>query len=158
MSDAIVLADEQAKLFPVLRGWAHALSNLAPEQVPAAFDMALQFKKLGEDVYDNLRDKLLAAVKETGEKVTDKGSMKAMAGGFAIMAIPTKTGTDPKKFEALLRAKKLDPAIWMDSLITYKLNPTKMLRAVVSGMLSQDDVDSCAYPPAYRVQVEREGE
>ena len=45
---AIVLADEKNKLFPALQSWATALSNLAPEQVPAALDMARQINNLSE--------------------------------------------------------------------------------------------------------------
>ncbi len=71
------------------------------------------------------------------------------------MAIPTKTGTDPAKLETMLRAKGLDPIICMDTEVRYKLNPTKALRAVVGGQISQADLDSCAYDPAFRVQVAR---
>ena len=156
MSDAIVLADEKNKLFPALQGWAVALSNLQPEQVPAALDMARQMKNLSEEVHDKLRDRLLAGVKLNGVKVTEKGSLQDNVGGFKVTAIPTRTGTDPKKLETMLRAKGLDPLLCMDAEITHKFNPTKTIGAVVLGKISQADWDSCKYDPAFRVQVERE--
>lgn len=156
MSDAIVLADEKNKLFPALQGWATALSNLAPEQVPAALDMARQMKTLSEEVHNKLRDKLLEGIKVNGVRVTEKGSMQDTVGGFKVTAIPTRTGVDGKKLETLLRAKGLDPGIWMDQTISYKVNEGKLLQAAEKGKLTAADVESCRYDPAYRVQVERE--
>lgn len=154
MSDnAIVLADEKNKLFPALVGWAEALSKLEPAQIPQALDMAIQFKKLGEDVYKNLRDKLLVAVKRDGEKVSEKGSMKASVGGYGVMAIPTKTGTDPGKLERRLRSLSMDPSAHMDARITYHVAPGKLSLLVEKGVITLEEV---AYDPAFRVQVERE--
>lgn len=153
MSDAIVLADEKSKLFTALSGYATALSNLTPEQVPAAMDMTTQLKKLAEEVYGRLRDRILENVKENGQVVSEKGSMSMGVGGFKVSAIPTKTGTDPKKLEAKLRALGKDPASYMDATITYKVNIFKLGVAVEGGLLKLEDV---AYDPAYRVMVERE--
>ena len=153
---AIVLADEKNKLFPALQSWATALSNLAPEQVPAALDMARQMKNLSEEVHDKLRDKLLEGVKKNGVVVTAKGSLQDTVGGFKVIAIPTRTGVDAKKFEAMLRAKKVEPSVHMDSTITLKFNQTKADQAVGAGVITQADLDSCKYDPAFRVSVERE--
>lgn len=153
MSDAIVLADEKSKLFTALSGYATALSNLTPEQVPAAMDMTTQLKKLAEEVYGRLRDRILENVKANGQVVSEKGSMSMGVGGFKVSAIPTKTGTDPKKLEAKLRALGKDPSAHMDSTITYKVNIFKLGALIESGALALADV---AYDPAYRVMVERE--
>lgn len=153
---AIVLADEKNKLFPALQGWATALSNLQPEQVPAALDMARQMKNLSEEVHDKLRDKLLEGVKKNGVKVTEKGSLQDNVGGFKVIAIPTRTGVDPKKFESMLRARQIDPTAHMDSTVALKFNQSKADKAVGAGVISQADLDSCKYDPAFRVSVERE--
>lgn len=157
MSDtAIVLADEKNKLFPALQSWATALSNLQPEQIPAALDMAKQMQKLSDEVYNKLRDELLKGVKQNGAVVTAKGSMQNAVGGFKVTAIPTRTGTDAKKFESMLRAKKIEPSAYMDAVLTLKFNATKAEQAVAAGVISGADLESCAVDPAYRVQVERE--
>jgi hypothetical protein len=152
MSD-IVLADEKNKLTTALQGWASALARLTPEQVPAALDMASQFKKLGTEVYDRLRDRVLERVKANGQIVGEKGSMQDSVGGFKLSAIPTKSGTDPKKLEAKLRALGKDPANYMDATVTYKVNEGKLNLLLQTGTLTKEDV---AYDPAYRVSVERE--
>ena len=153
MSDAIVLADEKSKLFTALSGYATALSNLTPEQVPAAMDMTTQLKKLAEEVYDRLRDRILQTVRKEGQVVTEKGSMAMSTGGFKVSAIPTKTGTDPKKLEAKLRALGMEPSAHMDATVTYKVNQFKLGALLESGALKLTDV---AYDPSFRVQVERE--
>lgn len=150
---AIVLADEKNKLTTALQGWAAALAQLTPEQVPAALDMAVQFKKLGTEVYDRLRDRVLARVKANGSYVGEKGSMQDSVGGFKLSAIPTKSGTDPKKLEAKLRSLKLDPAVSMEATVSYKVDAAKLNKLVAEGTLSLEDV---AYDPSYRVSVERE--
>jgi hypothetical protein len=153
MPDAIVLADEKTKLFAALSGYASALSNLTPEQVPAAIDMTLQLKKLAEEVYERLRDRLIKDTQEKGYKATDKGTMEQSIGGFKVRAIPTKTGTDPKKLEAKLRALGMQPENYMDATMALKVNAGKLALLVATKTLTLADV---AYDPSFRVQVERE--
>jgi hypothetical protein len=154
MSDnAIVLADEKNKLMTPLAGFAAMLSNLTPEQVPGALDIAIALRKLGEEVADRLRDRLAQTVAKDGETYTDKGSKRASIGGFKVTVIPTKTGTDPKKLEAKLRALGKDPANYMDATITYKVNPGKLALLVMTKYLALEDV---AYSPDFRVGIERE--
>lgn len=153
MSDAIVLADEKNKLMSTLAGFASALSSLTPEQVPAALDIAIGLKKLGEEVADRLRERLAETVAKDGEVYTDKGSKRASIGGWKVTVIPTKTGTDPKKLESKLRALGKDPANYMDATITYKVNIGKLSLLVQTGDLTLADV---AYSPDFRVGIERE--
>lgn len=153
MSD-IVLADEKTKLFAALSGYSAALSRLTPEQVPAAFEMTDKLKKLSEEVRDRLREKLMTWVKENGSRITDKGSMAGEVGGFKVTMIPTKTGTDPKKLEALLRRKGLDPAVAMKPTMAWAVDTDKVQQAVGAGKLTQADVDNCQYDPSYRIGVQ----
>lgn len=156
MSNAIVLADEKTKLFTALASFADALANLTEEQVPAAFEMADKMGKLSDEVRERLRTRILKAVKDNGQVVSEKGSMSLGVGGFKVSAIPTRTGVDSKKLEALLRARKLDPAVAMDVTMSYKANDTKILQAVSSGHLTADDVEAVKYDKAFRVMVERD--
>jgi hypothetical protein len=155
MSD-IVLANEKSKLFTVLSGYANAISNLTDEQVPEAFEMTDNLKTLADEVRDRLRDRLLGWVQRAGEVVTEKGSMAGSTGGFKVTAIPTRTGVDPKKLEALLRRLKLDPVICMDQTVAYKVNNDKITTALIKGQLTVEDVASCNYDKSFRVQVEHE--
>lgn len=132
--------------------FAAALSGLAAADRPEAFDIATQFKKVTEEVYDRLRDKLLADVEATGSVVTEKGTREAHYPSFTVRAIPTRTGTDPKKLEARLRSLGIDPAVVMDATITYKVNPAKLANLVAAGTLKYDEV---AYEPGFRIQLER---
>lgn len=148
----IVLADEKNKLFTALSSYATALANLTDEQVPQAFDMTDQLEDLAKEVRTRLRDRLLLYVQANGTKATDKGSMKAEAGGYRLVAIPTRTGIDPKKLEALLRRKGIDPAGVMDTTITYKVNLAKLS---TTSCLTQTELDACLYDKAFRVEVAR---
>jgi hypothetical protein len=156
MSDAIVLAEGKSKLFLALNHYATALTNLAPEQVPAAFDMTDQLKDLAEEVRQRLRERLLLQVQADGERTTEKGSVAASIGGFKVTAIPMRTGLDPKKLEALLRRKAIPAEKVMDATIAYKVNETKLAVAQAEKLLSPTDVESCRYDRSYRVQVSRE--
>ena len=155
MSNAIVLADEKSKLVTALTHYANVLANLTDEQVPAAFDMTDQFKELAEEARSRLRDRLLLIIQATGQTQGDKGTMSTESGGFKLTAIPTRTGVDPKKLEALLRRKGIDPAVAMDATITYKVNLAKLatVQAVTPG-----EVAACASDKAFRVQGDRQAD
>lgn len=155
MSNAIVLADEKAKLFTALSSYANALANLSDEQVPAAFDMTDQLRDMAEEVRTRLRDRILLYVQAKGRQLTDKGSMTAESGGFKLTAIPTRTGIDPKKLEALLRRKGIDPAVAMDATITYKVNMGKL---AACAALTPGELTACSYDKAFRVQVDRQAD
>lgn len=154
----IVLADEKGKLFNALGSYASALSNLSDEQVPEAFEMTDKLGKLAEEVRDRLRSRLLKWVKETGATVTEKGSRANSIGGFRVSAIPTRTGIDPKKLEALLRRLALDPAVGMTPTITYAVNEEKVMALVESGRLTTEDLNNCRYSESFRIQVEKSRE
>lgn len=156
MSDSIVLANEKNTLMAALSTFAGVLGNLTPEQVPAAFEIADTMKGLSEEIRDRLRKRLLEEVQKNGEKVTDKGSMRSSIAGFKVSAIPTKTGVDPKKLEALLRRLRVDPTVAMDAKITYTVSDAKLMKAVEEGKLTTEDVAACRYDPSYRLDVSRE--
>ena len=159
MSDtsAIVLADEKTKLFTALNSYANALAQLSNEQVPAAFDMTDQLKDLAEEVRARLRDRLLLLVQAQGRTITDKGSMTTETGGFKVTAIPTRTGIDPKKLEAMLRRKSIALEKVMDATLTYKTNDAKLQDALGTQLLTLAEVKSCEFDKAFRVKVERDG-
>lgn len=152
MTDAIVLSKQREQLQVALRAYASALSELTDEQVPAAFDMNKELGKLAEDLENVLRERVLRLVEERGQKVTDKGSMRASIGGFRVTAIPTRTGVDPAKLEGLLRRKNLDPNVHMRTTIKYAIDPEKLEKL----QLSDGDLDACKYTPSFRLEVSRE--
>lgn len=132
--------------------FAAALSGLTAADRPEALDIATQFKKVTEEVYDRLRDKLLADVGSGGAIITEKGTKELGLGDYVVRAIPTRTGTDPKKLEAKLRALGRDPAHYMDATITYKVSPMRLAGLVAEGVLKLEEV---AYEPGFRIQLER---
>lgn len=158
MPDAIVLADEKRKLFTALSGYAGALSTLTDEQVPEAFEMTAKLGELADEVRTRLRERVLNRVLAEGEVITDKGSKGMRVAGYKLGCIPTRTGIDPKKLEALLRHKKLEPAVAMDSTVTWSVNNNKVMASVKEGRLTAADVESCRYAPAWRVSVEKSDE
>lgn len=155
MSD-IVLA-EKKQMMTALHAFASALSNLTEEQVPDAFDTVDKMQKLSDEVREQLRTRLLLFLNVHGSTKGDKGTKEAESGGYLLQAIPTRTGIDPKKLEALLRRKRLDVESGMDATITFKVNEDKLARLVASGQLSEQDREACRYERAYRVSVQKPG-
>lgn len=149
-SESLALAESKVK--EALVAFAQALAVMEKAEQPAALDVITQLKKVSEEVYDRLRGRVLDQTILEGQKITEKGTYEANISGWVMRAIPTKTGTDPKKLEARIRACGLNPANYMDPTITYKVNATKLAGLVAEGKFTYADV---AYDPAYRVQLER---
>lgn len=149
-NEKLVKAESQIK--DALIAFAGALTGMEKADQPAALDVITQMKKVTEEVYDRLRSRCLDQAILDGHKVTEKGTYEASYNGFTVRAIPTRTGTDPKKLEAKLRALKLEPSAWMDTTLVYKVNDAKLMPLIEDGRLKLEEV---AYDKSYRVELER---
>lgn len=154
MSTSIILADERRVMQQALQTFSSAMSKLTDEQVPAALDMVKQLHELSEEMKDGLRARAIQFLRDVGQKVTDKGSLQTLIGGYRLTAVPTKTGLDPKKLEVALRRRGLDPTAGMNPTITYKVDIEKVAALMDSGKLTSDDIKTCQYDESFRVTVE----
>lgn len=137
----------------LVRGLAQQIATLGPEQYGEAHDFLHQLTsaltKLEEMVEEATKKEVLAR----GETVTDKGTKALTLGEWFCRAIPNKTGTDPKKFEARLRTKGVLPENYMRAKVSYEMDPDKTMKALADGVLTQAELAACAYTLTHRLQV-----
>ena len=126
--------------------------DLVPERAVRAFSQLKQIEDAVDKVAKVARTQVLELVRKSGQVFTDAGSIRAQFGEFVVEARPTRTGYDPKRVEALLRAKELDLQRYMDAEVVYKLNTGKLADAVAKKKISADELETCRYEPSYALQ------
>lgn len=132
---------------------ADALSNSPDTATVIQVQQAIKsWNKRIEDTEKVSKAILIQALRDSGTKVTDKGSLSLTVGEFRVEARPTRTGLDPKKVEALLRAKDLSLDELMDKEVKYILNETRLATAVEQELLTQEELETCRYELSYALQ------
>lgn len=127
----------------ILKLWesfATQLSNIKDEEVPVAVKFIDTMKKLSEHTRDMLKARVIELVTKNGKKVTEAGTMRMPMAGLVMEIQPTGNGYDPKKVEALIRAKGLDVEHYMDKEIKYSINEGKMKSA---KKITHDEWETC---------------
>lgn len=125
-----------------------------PEVVADTLSLVREAKSIVESYDKTVKARVEEILKERGEVVTDKGSRRL---GRLFMK-PYRTGIDPKKFEALLRAKDLSPSKYMDQRVVYDFNNGKAVDAVKAKKISQEELDSCKYDESWVVETPKASE
>jgi len=137
----------------LMQGLADWFSRVGPDEFGQAVLLVRAMKKALEQAEDVLNERATDVVRASGKRETDKGTMSVVLGAHTLRAIPTRTGTDPKKLEAHLRTAGINPEVCMDATITYKVNDEKLKQALASGKLTQAEVDACKYDTSFRLEV-----
>lgn len=108
-----------------------------------------------EDTKKNARARVLSHCLEHGVPVGASGQSRELdlGEGFVQRVTVQKSGTDPKKFEAMLRARNVSVARYMDTALTYKLKQGTASEdlAVEEGLVTMDELKALQYEPSYRV-------
>ena len=102
------------------------------------------------------RARVLELLVEHGQVVTDKGTKRATVDGWVFEARPTKTGHDARKLEALIRAKGANPAQYMETVITYKVDENKIHSMLSDGVMTKDELDTCKPVEGWSVQTPKQ--
>jgi hypothetical protein len=124
-----------------------------PEVLAEAYDRLKDVAKVVEDTLEVAKKKMRELVRNTGTLVPDtKGSYEARLGTYQYSIRPTRTGTDPKKLEALLRSKEKDPALYMDAVTSYKVSEQKLGAALAKKVLTKAELETCSYDESYALQ------
>ena len=143
----------RAELTRGLQYLAAALSKpMEPDVLIEMHETILDFEKSLESFEKPMRERILHLTLSEGKKVTDKGTYELRIGPFVQRVQPSRTGTDPKKFEALLRAKGLNPGDHMTQEVVLKLGPGQAESTLATGVLTQEELDSCKYDMSYTVK------
>ncbi len=134
-----------------------ALQNVPDQEVPSAVATLRRLETMLKENVDRLKDRALLYLNVNGQQVTEKGTKEVALNGHVMRAIPTRTGIDPKKLEAALRAKGIDPSAHMIPTITYKVDDFRVAKLVAAGMLTQQDLAAVQYDKSYRIEVTQGG-
>lgn len=130
-----------------------ALAQVRPEQYGEVLTTIKSFEGVLEAAQVNLDNKIKALVQANGKVETEKGTKRLEVGGYTLGIVPTRTGYDPKRVEALLRAKGHQPDVGMDPVITYRVNETRLKGGVALGQLTEDELETCRYDLKFKVEV-----
>ena len=153
MSSALTLREPAVAL---MRDVASQLATLPPERYGEAMEFLSFIEKATEGLKTTFGERVKETVLKDGTQTTEKGTREWLMGGYCVRAIPTRTGVDPKKLEARLRAKGLNPEVAMDATLAYKVNEVKLATAIASGKLTREEADGCKYELNYKLAVERQ--
>jgi hypothetical protein len=126
--------------------------EIIPEKLAQGWVLVKQIEDQVERVVKTAKQQVETYIRTAGTKVTDAGTLRAVVGNIQLEARPTRTGRDPKKVEALIRAKNMDPAKWMDEERSYKVNDGKLADAVKAGKLTHAELEACRYELTYAIQ------
>lgn len=128
---------------------AQAVSmDLTPKQVGFGLSRLLDIEAAVTDIVKSMKDRVKALVLIKGEVTTEKGSRQLNTDGTLLEIRPHKTGLDPKKVEALLRAKGKNPSEFMDAVISYKVNTEKLQGA----RFTEQELQNCQVDLNWAVQ------
>ena len=122
--------------------------NLPVPVLAETFDMLKGYEDAISDVAGVARGKLLDLLREQG---SGESSLKLTVGGWELSARPRKTGLDAKKLEALLRAKGIDPTMYMTTKVSYEVDPARVPLLTADGKLTQAELDTCVPPLEYNL-------
>lgn len=124
-----------------------------PSEMEESYRALIDFQSVIKDTIEVAKEKMKKLVENKGEVTTEKGSMERVIGGYLYAMRPTRTGTDPKKLEALLRAKEVeDIGEYMEPTVTYKVSEEKLRKAFAKKVLTQAELDTCEYEKSYALQ------
>ncbi len=158
VSARLIKAEELFK--GALTNVSSALSEkLTPEETAEVFGQVKTFGKLLEQVEKIAKAKTVELLKSVAEEVGEKGTLQyTTKTGVVLEARGSGGGYNAKLVEALLRAKELAPAKYMDQKITYTLNETKMQYGIDKKHFTQDELDTCKNERTYAVQSPKQTE
>lgn len=101
------------------------------------------------------KDRLITAVKEMGHR-TDGASTVLSTGGWKLMMHPTRTGLDPRKFEARLIAMKKNVTQFMKMVPTYVIDEDLVAKAVKMKVFTQKDLAEMQYDESWTLKTPTE--
>lgn len=154
MSDALV---KQTSAEIELTSLANELSDplISVEALANVANRLLQLTDLADELATIARRRITDLVKKAGHKTSDKGSLKFEDAGWVFELRAKNSGYNSKRVEALLRAKGYSPGTYMQTVITYAVDPDKLVDALHEQVFTKDELATCRYEEAFSVQRPR---
>lgn len=156
---AVRAANAEANLVDIERVISRMAQALSVEQLPPAALASIMFvarrvkNAMDKGIEPIAKTRIIHLLKERGNLVTDKGSRRLMIDGWTMFMKPTRSGLDPKKLEALIRAKGKDPANYMNTRIVYEVDEAKANKLVDKKIMTDDELESCKYDESWTVEA-----
>jgi hypothetical protein len=139
---------------------AVAMKDLTPTQLSKVHEAAAATFDAVEEAKKLARGRVLEAVLDKGTPVGSKGLSRELNLGLGLVQRVTiqKSGLDPKKFEAALRAKNVTVGRYMDTVTSFKLKEGtgSADMALSDGVFTADELKALEYEPSYRVDRPKE--
>ncbi len=138
---------------------AYLSKELTPKALSDVFFKLDELEKALQEMRENVKDRIKEAVKADGTKVPETlGSISLDVGNHKWNIRPTRTGYDPKKVEAALRSKDLQPADWMQTDIKYKVDETKFPKLVEKGIFTTEELEQLKYELKFALVTPKQNE
>lgn len=137
-----VIADEVSK-------------ELTPPKMVEVYNTLADMMALGNNITELVKGQLKRLVAANGEIATEAGTRRLRVGNWNLEVRPHNSGYDPKKVEALLRAKRVSLDTYMDPEVKYKVSMPKLMIAVEAGVLTNDELVTCRYNESWTFQQPR---
>lgn len=138
-----------------------AMRDLTDVQVRDIFDYTAGLKDAVDETKELTRARILDLALRAGEPTGTGNSSRKLTfpDGKTLFCKVQKTGTDPTKFEASLRAKGKDVAKYMAQVVSYKMSSDydSAQKAIDDGVFTADEVAQMAYKVSYAVERSKEG-
>lgn len=133
----------EQRMKTLLKDISGILDTAAPEKLAETLATVKEVVKVLDYSIEAAQDRLITHVLAVGEDVPETKGTKEWNG---VKVRPTRTTLDPKKVEALLRAKNLDVNLYMDKKLTYVVNETRL-----ENVLNEGEQEACRYELKYQL-------
>lgn len=147
-----------ATIQSTLSGVLHALSDVLSQEVvpPTTLAQVLFIARetaaaLEKGIEKAAKTRLITLLKESGSQTTEKGQRELVVDGWKLQMRPYRTGYDPKKLEALIRARGKDPANYMSTKLTYEVSEDGCNKLVDKKLLTPDELETCRHDESWTV-------
>jgi hypothetical protein len=126
--------------------------ELTPIILTETYELIQTYEKALGKISEIAKKNLKAFVETNG--LVEEGSKQKVAtiGEYQVTCRPVRTTFDPKRVEALLRAKNMNVEKGMDREISYTVNESKLQSLITTKKMTADEVESCRYPLTYSLQ------
>lgn len=140
---ATTTAETGVKLMLVTIAEQLSRPDVAPLELARISGSLANLTKVLADLQAAAKDRIKKLVMANGTKATDAGTKRLEQDGYVFEVRPNGTGYDGGKFEALLRAKGIDPTPYMTTNMSLSFNLEGAADAVAKGKMTKAELDSC---------------
>jgi hypothetical protein len=131
-----------------------SLPDCPPEALVQVLAAARQLEKgVKQGIEPHAKAALVGMLKDRGQQVGEGNARALQLGGWEVKMRPYRTGFDPKKLEALLRAMGKNPESFMRTDLTYSIDEGGIKRLIDHKVLTPDELETCRYAESWTLET-----